>query len=70
MSLTRSPDLQFPPLLIPHIPTEPSALTALRQKIEEQYPIYLNLVTKDAKGAAIVVYFKPLSDGPNSSTKK
>jgi uncharacterized protein len=65
-SLTNVPDpiadLQFPPLLIPQIPTEPDALAALRRKIEEQYPIYLNLVTKDAKGAAIVVYFKPLSD--------
>jgi uncharacterized protein len=65
-SLTNVPDpiadLSFPPLLIPQIPTDADALAALRRKIEEQYPIYLNLVTKDAKGAAIIVYFKPLSD--------
>jgi len=65
-SLTNVPDpvadLQYPPLLIPQIPTDPGALAALRRRIEEQYPIYLNLVTKDAKGAAIIVYFKPLSD--------
>src|SRR5262249_33912870 len=65
-SLTNVPDpiadLSFPPLLIPQIATDAAALAALRRKIEEQYPIYLNLVTKDAKGAAIIVYFKPLSD--------
>jgi predicted RND superfamily exporter protein/CRP-like cAMP-binding protein len=65
-SLTNVPDpiadLSYPPLLIPKIPTDPAALTALRQKIEEQYPIYLNLVTKDAKGAAIIVFFKDLGE--------
>jgi hypothetical protein len=55
-------DLSYPPPLIAKIPTEPEALAALRKKIEEEYPIYLNLVAKDARGAAIIVYFKNLSD--------
>ena len=50
-----------PPLLIPQIPTDPAALTALRHKIEEN-PIYLNIVSQDGKGAAIILYFKNLSD--------
>ena len=65
-SLTNVPDpiadLTYPPLLVPKIPSDPEALAALRRKIEEQYHIYFNLVTKDATGAAIIVYFKPLSD--------
>lgn len=55
-------DLSYPPPLIAKIPTDPEALAALRRKIEEDYPIYLNLVSKDAKGAAIIVYFKSLTD--------
>ncbi len=65
-SLTNLPDpivdLSYPPLLIPKIPTDPEALSALRRKIEEDYPIYLNLVAKDAHGAAIIINFKSLSD--------
>jgi predicted RND superfamily exporter protein len=55
-------DLSYPPPLIAKIPTDSDALAALRRKIEEEYPIYLNLVAKDAKGAAIFIYFKSLSD--------
>jgi hypothetical protein len=55
-------DLNYPPPLIAKIPTDPDALAALKRKIEEDYPIYLNFVSKDAKGAAIVIYFKSLSE--------
>lgn len=65
-SLTNLPDpiadLNYPPRLMQKIPTDLDALGALRRKIEEDYPIYLNFVAKDAKGAAIVVYFKNLSE--------
>ncbi|MBI3756389.1 MAG: MMPL family transporter [Deltaproteobacteria bacterium] len=65
-SLTNLPDpiadLSYPPPLIPKIPTTPEVLSALRRKIEEDYPVYLNLVSKDAKGAAIIITFKSLSD--------
>ncbi len=54
-------DLNYPPPLIGKIPTDPEAVAALRKKIEE-YPIYPNFVSKNAKGAAIVVYFKSLSE--------
>src|SRR5918992_291441 len=62
-SLTNTPDpianVDDPPLLIPQIPTSPDALAAIRSKVEDN-PIYLNLVSRDAKGAAILIFFKPL----------
>jgi len=65
LSLTNAPDpianVVDPPLLIPQIPTDPAALTALRRKIKEN-PIYLNVVSQDGKGAAVILYFKNLSD--------
>lgn len=64
-SLTNTPDpianVDDPPLLIPQIPTSPDALAAIRGKVEDN-PIYLNLVSRDAKGAAILIFFKPLTD--------
>src|SRR5713101_2684797 len=64
-SLTNAPDPIAdpvePPLLIPQIPTDPAALTALRRKVEEN-PIYLHLVSRDGKGTAIIISFKNLSD--------
>ncbi|MBI3248888.1 MAG: MMPL family transporter [Deltaproteobacteria bacterium] len=65
-SLTNLPDiiadLNYPPPLLPKTLTDPAALAALRKRIEEEYPIYLNFVAKDAGGAAIVVYFKTLTE--------
>jgi predicted RND superfamily exporter protein/CRP-like cAMP-binding protein len=64
-SLTNAPDpiadVVDPPLLVPQIPTDPAALTALRRKVEEN-PIYLNLVSRDGKGAAVLIFFKSLSE--------
>jgi len=64
-SLTNAPDpiadVVEPPRLIPQIPTTPEALAALRRKVEEN-PIYRNLASRDGKGAAILVFFKNLSD--------
>jgi predicted RND superfamily exporter protein len=64
-SLTNAPDpianVDDPPLLIPQIPTNPETLAAIRSKVEDN-SIYLNLVSRDAKGAAILIFFKPLTD--------
>jgi uncharacterized protein len=64
-SLTNAPDpianVDEPPLLIPQVPTSPEAFAAIRSKVEDN-PIYLNLVSRDAKGAAILIFFKPLTD--------
>ncbi len=49
-------DVGDPPLLIPRIPTDPAALDALRRKVEDN-PIYLNVVSRDGKGAAILIFF-------------
>ncbi|HLW69728.1 MAG TPA: MMPL family transporter [Candidatus Binataceae bacterium] len=60
-SLTNVPDpiadLGNPPRLIPQIPTDPAALDALRRKVAST-PIYLNVVSRDGKGAAILIFFK------------
>jgi hypothetical protein len=60
-SLTNVPDpisdLGDPPLLIPQIPSDRATLDALRRKVEEN-PIYLNVVSRDGKGAAILIFFK------------
>jgi predicted RND superfamily exporter protein len=60
-SLTNVPDpiadITNPPPLIVQIPTEPAALQKLRRKIAEN-PIYLNVVSRDGKGAAILIFFK------------
>ncbi|MGH7838737.1 MAG: efflux RND transporter permease subunit, partial [Candidatus Binataceae bacterium] len=50
-------DIGNPPLLIARIPKDPAALKALRRKVEEN-PIYLNVVSRDGKGAAILILFK------------
>jgi predicted RND superfamily exporter protein len=60
-SLTNVPDpiadLANPPPLIAQIPRDPIALDALKHKVEDA-PIYLNVVSRDGKGAAILVFFK------------
>ncbi len=65
-SLTNLPDviadLSYPPPLVAKTPLDLAALAALRKRIEEEYPIYLNFVAKDAGGTAIVVYFKTLTE--------
>src|SRR5713226_906563 len=65
LSLTNVPDpltdVVDPPLLIPRIPTDPAALDALRRKVEDN-PIYLNVVSRDGKGAAILFFFKQLGE--------
>src|SRR5262249_37179047 len=65
LSLANVPDpianVTDPPLLIPQIPTDPAALDALRHKVEEN-PIYLNVVSRDGKGAAVLIFFKRLSE--------
>ena len=64
-SLANAPDpianATDPPLLIPQIPTDPAALDALRHRVEEN-PIYLNVVSRDGKGAAVLIFFKRLSE--------
>jgi predicted RND superfamily exporter protein/CRP-like cAMP-binding protein len=71
-SLTNTPDpianVDDPPLLIPQIPTNPETLAAIRSKVEDN-PIYLNLVSRDAKGAAILIFFKPLTDAEFANKK-
>jgi predicted RND superfamily exporter protein len=71
-SLTNVPDpitdVTNPPLLIDRIPTDPMALAALRQKVQEN-PIYFNLVSRDGKGAAILILFEQRS-GENESAQK
>jgi predicted RND superfamily exporter protein len=60
-SLTNVPDTTTapinPPLLIPRIPSDRGVLDALRRKVEDN-PIYLNMVSRDGKGAAILIFFK------------
>jgi len=64
-SLTNVPDpiadVVDPPLLIPRIPTDQAALDALRRKVEEN-PIYLNVVSRDGQGAAVLIFLKRLSE--------
>ena len=60
-SLTNVPDyladLTNPPLLIANTSMEPATLAGLRRKIAAN-PIYLNMVSRDGKGSAILVFFK------------
>ncbi len=60
-SLTNVPDyladLTNPPLLIATTAMDPATLAALKRKIADN-PIYLNMVSRDGKGAAILVFFK------------
>lgn len=71
-SLTNVPDpiadLGDPPLLIPRIPTDPAALDALRYKVADN-PIYLNVVSRDGKGAAILIFLKQQA-GENELSQK
>jgi predicted RND superfamily exporter protein len=57
------------PLLIPRIPTDPAALDGLRRKVEDN-PIYLNVVSRDGKGAAILIFFKQQIGEDQSSQKR
>lgn len=64
-SLTNAPDpvaaALDPPLLIPQIPTTPTALAALKNKLAER-PVYLNnLVSPDGRAAAINIFFANMS---------
>lgn len=61
-------DITNPPLLIDRIPADSMALAALRAKIKEN-PIYLNLVSRDGKGAAVLILFKPGSNDNESAGK-
>src|SRR5579875_354604 len=55
-------DVFAPPRLLPHIPPSPEEIAALRQKLATT-PLYRrNLVAEDFRGAAINVFFKPLTD--------
>src|ERR1019366_670049 len=58
-----------PPLLIPQIPTDAVTLDALRRKVEAN-PIYLNVVSRDGKGAAILIFFKQQSGESELSQKR
>jgi uncharacterized protein len=72
-SLTNVPDpisdLGNPPALIARIPTDSAALDALRHKIEAN-PIYLNVVSRDGKGAAILIFFKDQIGGDEASKQQ
>jgi len=61
-------DVSNPPLLIDRIPTDPVVLAALRHKVEEN-PIYLNVVSRSGKGAAILILFKEGSGDSESAQK-
>jgi predicted RND superfamily exporter protein len=55
-------DVFAPPPLLPHVPPSPEEIAALRQKLSTT-PLYRkNLVAEDFRGAAINVFFKPLTD--------
>ena len=60
-SLTNVPDLiadiTNPPLLVASTSMDPAVLDALKRKVADN-PIYLNVVSRDGKGAAILVFFK------------
>jgi predicted RND superfamily exporter protein len=60
-SLTNVPDLIAdlgnPPPLISRTSMDPAALEALKHKIAAN-PIYLNVVSRDGKGAAVLIFFK------------
>jgi uncharacterized protein len=60
-SLTNVPDyladLTNPPMLIATTAMDPTSLAALKRKIADN-PIYLNMVSRDGKGAAILIFFK------------
>ncbi len=60
-SLTNVPDLFAdlgnPPPLISRTSLDPAAIEAVKRKIAEN-PIYLNVVSRDGKGAAILIFFK------------
>ena len=70
-SLTNMPDfianianfdnIDESPSLVPQIPLNAASLAAIRHKVEDS-PIYLQLVSRDATGAAILIFFKPLTD--------
>jgi uncharacterized protein len=72
-SLTNVPDpitdVLDPPLLIPRIPSDAAALDALRRKVEDN-PIYLNVVSRDGKGAAVLIFFKQQIGEDESSQKR
>lgn len=72
-SLTNVPDpiadLGNPPLLIPRIPSDRAALDALRHKVEDN-PIYLNVVARDGKGAAILIFFRQQIGEDESSQER
>jgi len=60
-SLTNAPDpiadLTNPPPLIATTTVDPVTLGVLKRKIADN-PIYLNVVSRDGKGAAILIFFK------------
>jgi predicted RND superfamily exporter protein len=72
-SLTNVPDpisdLGDPPLLISRIPTDQASLDALRRKVEDN-PIYLNVVSRNDKGAAILIFFKQQIGEDESAQKR
>jgi uncharacterized protein len=71
-SLTTVPDpladISNPPLLIPRLPVDRAALDALGHKVADN-PIYLNVVSRDGRGAAILVVFRQYV-GENESQQK
>jgi predicted RND superfamily exporter protein len=55
-------DVLHPPRLLPHIPPTPGEVEALRKKLAST-PLYgKNMISDDGKGAAINVFFRPLTD--------
>src|SRR5579871_1445850 len=55
-------DVLNPPRLLPHVPPTTDDVAALRRKLATT-PLYRrNLVAEDFRGAAINVFFKPLTD--------
>ena len=55
-------DVLHPPRLLPHIPPSPEEVETLKKKLAST-PLYgKNLVAEDGKGAAINVFFRPLTD--------
>ena len=71
-SLTNVPDLiadlTNPPPLIVRTAMDPATLDTLKRKIADN-PIYLNVVARDGRGAAILIFFKDQPGDDEASQK-
>jgi predicted RND superfamily exporter protein len=71
LSLTNASDVAAdvitPPPLLPRIPPTAADIAALRETLQKR-PLYAkNMLAPDGKGAAITIFFRPLSDAEYAS---